>query len=98
VRSRSAGERDTAGERKLAAITDEVDRLSREREEFPPPSPPISDAGPISGGSVLRPGEVRLGHRHVIFLNELPDARRDALEALCRSLEERICYPRRSTL
>ena len=47
----------------------------------------ISPAGLIGGGSPTRPGEVTLAHRGVLYLDELSEFRRDALEALRASLE-----------
>src|SRR5438128_957182 len=49
----------------------------------------ISDAALLGGGSPIRPGEVTLAHRGVLFMDELPEFRRNALEPLRQPLEER---------
>jgi magnesium chelatase family protein len=72
---------------RIASACGRLEFALAEGRPFRAPHHTISAAGLIGGGTPPRPGEATLAHRGVLFLDEICEFRRDALEALRAPLE-----------
>ena len=81
----------------IAGILPKETALITERP-FRSPHHTISDAALVGGGSFPRPGEVSFAHYGVLFLDELPEFKKNVLEVLRQPLEDSRVTVSRSKL
>jgi len=87
---------DVASVYSVAGYLNNEEELSN-RRPFRAPHHSISTAGLVGGGHPIRPGEISLANHGVLFIDELPEFKRQTIEVLRQPLEEKQIRITRAT-